>query len=650
MRDITQRKRDEAALRASESRYRELVQNANSAIIRWRNDGTILFFNEYAQTLFGYTAAEVVGKHINLLVPEQESTGNDLTSLVQSIVADPQQFVNNVNENICKDGRRVWMAWTNKPIHDAQGQVTEILAVGVDISDRKRAEEKLRESEERFRSLYENSTIGLYRTTPAGQILLANPTLIEILGYPSFDALATRNLEAVGFEPSYARVHFMDLVEREGEVKGLESAWQRRDGTTIFISESARAIRDAQGKTRYYDGTIADITARKQAEEEIIRLNATLEQRVAERTAELSDLYNNAPCGYHSLDSDGVFVHVNDTELKWLGYTREELIGKMKATDILTPASIETFKINFPIFKDRGWLQDLELEMVRKDNSILPVLLSATIVTDQAGRFLMSRSTIIDHTERKRAESQREAALTALQQSQTRLETANKELEAFAYSISHDLRAPLRAIDGFSRIILEEYAQQLDDEARRMFNIVRSNTQKMDQLITDLLALSRVSRSQLTTTRFDMTPLVDEVYRTIASPDDLQSCTLTVAPLLEARGDPVLLRQVWVNLLANALKYTRPKTERRIEVGSLAQELEHVYYVKDNGVGFNPEYAHKLFGIFQRLHAETEFEGTGVGIVQRIIQRHGGHVWAAGQLDQGATFYFSLPDLEADNE
>ena len=203
----------------------------------------------------------------------------------------------------------------------------------------------------------------------------------------------------------------------------------------------------------------------------------------------------------------------------------------------------------------------------------------------------------------------------------------------------------LRAIDGFSRFVLEDYAEKLDDEGKRLLNIIRTNTQKMDQLITDILALSRVSRTEMKLSRIDMTTLVNSIYHELASPEIQEKFVFSVSPLPDAFGDPTLIRQVWANLISNAIKYTLPKEERRIEIGGRVESDMNIYYIKDTGVGFNPDYTHKLFGLFQRLHKAEEFEGTGVGlaIVQRIVLRHGGKVWAEGKENEGATFWFSIP-------
>lgn len=236
--------------------------------------------------------------------------------------------------------------------------------------------------------------------------------------------------------------------------------------------------------------------------------------------------------------------------------------------------------------------------------------------------------------------------LTAqLKSERQKLEVSNKELEAFSYSVSHDLRAPLRAIDGYSRIVIEDYASKLDAEGVRLLNVIRESSQKMDTLIADLLSLSRVTRSEMKVVPVDMAALASSVFSELSVDDRCNNVMFTVADIPAAHADLTLIRQVWVNLIDNALKYSSTKPSRTIEVGSTEHPEELVYFIKDNGVGFSPAYKDKLFETFHRLHSDTEFEGTGVGlsVVRRIVTRHGGRVWADGVENEGATFWFTLP-------
>ena len=241
-----------------------------------------------------------------------------------------------------------------------------------------------------------------------------------------------------------------------------------------------------------------------------------------------------------------------------------------------------------------------------------------------------------------------EAANKELEGANKELEAANKELEAFSYSVSHDLRAPLRAIDGFSPILMEEYAPQLAPGALRYLKLVRDNTGQMGNLVDDLLAFSRLSRQALRKQSVKTTALIHQALDELRVETNGRQVEFMVAEMPECQADPNLLKQVWINLLSNALKYTRQRDLAHIEIGWKKENDEQVFFVKDNGVGFDMQYAHKLFGIFQRLHRAEDYEGTGVGlaIIQRIVHRHGGRVWADGQVDDGATFYFSLPFVE----
>lgn len=233
-----------------------------------------------------------------------------------------------------------------------------------------------------------------------------------------------------------------------------------------------------------------------------------------------------------------------------------------------------------------------------------------------------------------------------------KLEAANQELESFSYSVSHDLRAPLRAIDGYTRIIEEDYGSQFDAEGKRICGVIRVNTRQMNQLIDDLLAFSKLSRTEIQSSLIDITKLVNSVFNELTSPENRQRIIFDIDVLPSITGDTAMIKQVWINLISNALKFSSKNNQAEIKIGFEQTDNEIIYFIKDNGVGFDMQYSDKLFGVFQRLHSTKEFEGTGVGlaIVQRIIKRHGGRVWAKGEINIGATFYFSIPIKEANHE
>lgn len=292
---------------------------------------------------------------------------------------------------------------------------------------------------------------------------------------------------------------------------------------------------------------------------------------------------------------------------------------------------------------------DHEYRIIRPDGAIRWIRDRGSPVKDKTGRVSYYVGVAWDITDRKQAEDEIRSLNAELEQRVARrtaeLEAANKELEAFSYSVSHDLHAPLRAINGFTGILSQNYSKQLDEEGRRTLDFVCAEAKRMDQLIRDLLAFSRTGRQSMQCREIDMHALAQTVFDECAAQAPNRNLQFKLHPLPPARGDLALLRQVWVNLIFNAIKYTRPKDTAVIEIGSRTEGGELLYYVKDNGAGFDMDYVKKLFVPFQRLHSLEEFEGTGVGLalVQRIIHRHEGRVWAEGKINEGATFFFTLP-------
>lgn len=292
-----------------------------------------------------------------------------------------------------------------------------------------------------------------------------------------------------------------------------------------------------------------------------------------------------------------------------------------------------------------GQLRDYQVEHDFPGLGRRTMLLNARRVSQAGGSGRRILLAVEDVTETYQA---REEARRLREELEERVRQRTAELEAFSYSVSHDLRSPLRALEGFARILLEEYAPNLPAEGQEYVRDIRRNAQKMGQLVDDLLAFSRLGRQSLQRRRVAMADLVLEVLDDLRPERDARLVEVVIGELPTCRADPALLKQVWANLLANAFKYTRKHDPARIEVGCREQGGERVYFVRDSGAGFDMRYAGKLFGVFQRLHKASDYDGTGVGlaIVQRVVHRHGGRVWAEAAVNCGATFYFTVPDHE----
>ncbi|NQS90055.1 PAS domain S-box protein [Patescibacteria group bacterium] len=342
------------------------------------------------------------------------------------------------------------------------------------------------------------------------------------------------------------------------------------------------------------------------------------------------------------IDPEGSINYVNPAFLKMWGYDdNKEVLGK-PAIEFwrMKEKAAEVLKT---LQKKRIWFGELTAQ--RKDAISFEAQVSASIITDKAGRSQGNIISFVDITERKQAEEKIQRLNRELDHRIIGLKAVNKELGAFSYSVSHDLQAPLRAINGFSQILLEDYSDKLDKEGKRLLNVIQRDIDKMEQLIKDLLSFSRQGCQEIKKSKVNMENLAKDVFKELKGITPERNLQLKITTLPAAYADNAMIREVLVNLISNAIKFTKYQKVALIEVGGREEGDRNSYYVKDNGVGFDMQYVSKLFGIFQRLHNQREFEGTGVGlaIVQRIIHRHGGHVRAEGKVNEGATFYFTLP-------
>jgi PAS domain S-box-containing protein len=379
----------------------------------------------------------------------------------------------------------------------------------------------------------------------------------------------------------------------------------------------------------------------RRADAEIAERSRT-ENALRDSEARYRQLVEEAPLGIVIINEGALIEQMNPAACELLGYEAEELIGRAPLTLIDSSGHTQIQEGIIPL--QAGETLRMEQLLVRKDGSRLPVMGSSRQMPDGRYQFIFQ-----DNSERRKAEEAVRALNEQLDQRvrerTAELVIANKELESFSYSVSHDLRAPLRAINGFSNLLISDFADKLPEEALQYLDKVKENANKMASLIDDLLTFSRLGRNPLKKRRVDLRGLVVQVIEDLYTEAGDRPIKWNIGDLPVCHADPALLKQVYANLIGNALKYTRPRDPAAvIEIGSRKLRGEMVYYVRDNGVGFDMRYAGNLFGVFQRLHSEAEFEGTGIGlaIVQRIVNRHGGRIWAEAEVDRGATFFFTL--------
>ncbi|MFC0771501.1 PAS domain-containing sensor histidine kinase [Terrimonas alba] len=493
-----------------------------------------------------------------------------------------------------------------------------------EIQERQKAEEK-------FRGLLESAPDAMIIAGKKGEIVLVNQQTEILFGYNKNELI---NQPVEMLIPNHLRHrhegHRADYYN-EPRVRamgvGLELYAVRKDGSQFPVEISLSPLATTEGML--VSAAIRDITDRKKSEAIIQR-----------QRQDIQDFIDSMSTLCAKVAKDGTLLMVNKTALMATGLSMEELLQtnflegnwwaydaavQRRVTDAFAKACAGT-PINYD---ETVFVFGTELTI---NFSLIPIL-----AADETVDYIVAEGR--DITSLKLTEA-------ALQKQTQQLEKVNKELESFSYSVSHDLRAPLRIIDGYTGMLVGDYSNKVDEEGKRMFGIITENVRKMGQLIDDLLNLSRLGRKELVVHPIDMNKMVASVLTEQLS-QTTKHYHVETAELEPADADGSLLRQVWVNLISNAIKYAGGREKPSIEISSRKTDNEIIYRIKDNGVGFNMKYADKLFGVFQRLHKMNEFEGTGVGLalVQQIISRHGGRVWAEAEVDKGATFFFGLPLL-----
>jgi PAS domain S-box-containing protein len=543
--DVSDRKRMDEIMRETNQQLRLITDNVRDTIWLMDIDMRTTWISPSVVRTRGYTLAELVEMPMDRhLVPGSLARMMELSTvhLTPERLADPgsEIIVSEELEYYRKDGATFWADTVVTLLRDKDGRPSGFLGVGRDITNSKKAEEALKESERQYRNLFENSMEGIFQSSPEGKLISANLALARMFGYESSEEIigAVRDIASQLYANSDERGKAVNILRETGYLKDFECKMRRKDDTIFWAVINGR-FNEKQDGMSCLEGFIIDITDRKRVEADILRLNDQLEQQVVKRTRDL-----------------------RQSQLALLSIVEDLNISNKKIAE-----------------------------------------------TNQT------------------------------------LDATNKEIESFSYSVSHDLRAPLRSIDGFSQVLLEDYQQKLDDTGRNYLQRIRNATQHMGQLIDDMLKLSRVNRSELIRESVDLSKMFREIAKISQKNDPARIVDVIIQKDIIINGDRHLLEIVLTNLIDNAWKFTGKTKNARVELGSLLTNGKPVMFIRDNGVGFDMTYLGKLFGTFQRLHTKDEFKGTGIGLatVKRIITRHGGEIWAEGEVGCGATFYFTLP-------
>jgi PAS domain S-box-containing protein len=617
------RARAEASLAQSEERYRKLFEENPAPM--WVFDVETLRFldvNEAAMQLYGYSKEELLARTLRDIRPPED---------IPSLEADVRVARTGIRSSgpwhhLRKDGRELLVEIVTYDVA-FEGRAAR-LTLAKDVTERVK-------TEERIRAFFDSGMVGAHFADVRGIVFAANDEFLRIVGYDRADLEGGRLSWIDLTPPEWLAVDTERIAEAKerGICTPYEKEYVRKDGTRVPVLVGYALVGEKREDSVAF---VLDQTARKEAE---ASLGAT--------TRLLEAVVTGSPAPIVTLDRDGVVTSWNPAAEAVFGWSAEEVIGR--PPPVAPPELEPQIRAMVAEVLSGTPVTGREVRPERKDGRLVDVVVAAAPLSDGKGTVTGVAAVFVDVSARVRAEEEVRRLNAELEERVARrteeLLSKSRELEAFAYSISHDLRAPLRAIDGFSRMIEEEQAARLDEEGRRLLGVVRNNARRMGQLIDDLLVFSRAGRQDLRRSRVETGALVRSVLTEILPEAQRERSDVKVGDLPPAQADPALLRQVFVNLLSNAVKFTSTRPRRRLEVSGRREAGRVIYEVTDNGVGFDMRYAGKLFGVFQRLHGR-EFEGTGVGLalVERIVARHGGTVVARGEVDQGATFTISLPD------